>query len=69
MSRFLRRLQKLERRFLEITGLVPHSREWFAHWEGKIDRVIAGEQVDLHGMPLAIVESIIEAGEEGLKTW
>ena len=47
-------------------GLVPHSQEWFAHWERKIDQVIVGEEnVDLRGMPLEVVDSIIEAGMRG----
>jgi len=63
--RFLSRLQKLENHFLEISGLVPHSQEWFAHWGRKIDQLLAGENPDLRGMPLAVVDAIIEAGEKG----
>ena len=65
MSRFRRRIQKLERRFLEISGFVPHSREWLAYWEGKIDELIAAEEPDLRGIPLEVVDSIIEIVERG----
>jgi len=58
-----RRLQKLELQFFDGTGLAAHSREWVAHWEAKIDQLIAGEKPDLHGMPLVIVDSIIDAGD------
>jgi hypothetical protein len=49
--------------FTDANGLVPRSKEWFEHLERKIDQVIAGEEnVDLRGMPLAVVDSIIGAG-------
>ena len=66
MTSYLRRIRKLESRFTDATGLVPHSKEWFEHWERKIDQVIAGEKnVDLHGMTLAVIDSIIHGGTRG----
>jgi hypothetical protein len=41
------------------------SAAWFDHWESKIDRLLAGEDPDLRGMPFDVVDSIIEAGERG----
>jgi hypothetical protein len=61
--RFHRRIQKLEEHFFDANRLVAYSREWFAHWEGKIDRLLAGENPDLGGLPLTVVDSIIEAAE------
>jgi hypothetical protein len=63
--RLRRRIQKLEQRFFDNTGLVTHSREWFSHWEGKIDQLLSGANPDIRGIPLAVVDSIIEAGDEG----
>ena len=66
MTNLRRRLRKLESRLTDANGLVPHSKEWFAHWERKIEQVILGEDPgDLRGMPLAVVDSIIEAGKRG----
>ena len=66
MANYRRRIQKLESRFTDATGLVPHSKEWFEHWNRKIDQVIAGEKnVDLSGMTLAVIDSIIHGGTSG----
>lgn len=63
MANYRLRIRKLESRFPDATGLVPHSKEWFEHWYRKIDQVIAGEKnVDLSGMTLAVVDSFIGAG-------
>jgi hypothetical protein len=46
----------------DTSGLVPHSKAWFANWEQKIDLVIAGDDPgDLHGIPIEVVDAIIEA--------
>ena len=42
-ANLLARIRKLETRFNDNTGLVPHSEEWFAYWENIIARYIAGE--------------------------
>jgi len=58
-----RRIRKLESRLTDPNGLVPHSREGFAHWERKIDQVITGaDPGDLRGIPLAVADAIIQAG-------
>jgi hypothetical protein len=60
VANFLRRIRKLESRLTDANGLVPRSNEWFDHWYRKIGRVIAGEEnVDLGGMTLGVVDSII----------
>jgi hypothetical protein len=44
-------------------GRVPHSKEWFAHWERKIDQVITVDDPgDLRGISLAVVDAIIQVG-------
>ena len=49
----------------DANGFVPHSKEWFNHWELRIDRVIAGEDSgELRGMPLEVVDFIIEAATQ-----
>ena len=34
------RLKKLESRWFDATGLVPHSESWFAFWEDQFDRLV-----------------------------
>ena len=66
MANYRLRIRKLESRFPDATGLVPHSKEWFEHWYRKIDQVIAGEEnVDLRGMTLAVIDAIIHGGTKG----
>jgi hypothetical protein len=66
LANYRRRIRKLESRFTDATGLVPNSKEWFEHWYRKIDQVIAGEKnVDLRGMTLAVIDSIIHGGARG----
>ena len=63
MTNLQRRLRKLESERTDTSGLVPDSKAWFAHWEQKIDQVIAGEdRGDLRGIPMAVVDEILKAG-------
>jgi hypothetical protein len=63
MTNLRRRLRKLESGLTDGNGLVPHFSAWFAHWERKIDQVITGDDPDdLRGIPLEVVDAIIEAG-------
>ena len=67
MANLLRRIRKLESRFRDATGLVPHSKEWFEHWYRKIDQMIAGdENVDLSGMTLEVIDSVIHGGTDDI---
>ncbi len=59
------RLRKLESRRFDASGLVPHSDAWFAFWEDKFDRSIAGEQVECAGFPLAVIDRLVEAADRG----
>ncbi len=66
MTKFRQRIRKLESQLTDANGLVPHSKEWFEHWYRKIDQLIAGdENVDLSGMTLAVIDSIIHGGTRG----
>jgi hypothetical protein len=47
LSRFERRLKKLEALTIDPSGLVPHSPAWFEHWYKQLDLYIAGE---FHGV-------------------
>jgi hypothetical protein len=58
-----RRLPKLEGRLTDTTGLVPHSDAWFAFWEDKLDRSMNGEDVDMKGFTLAVIDRIVERGD------
>ena len=65
MSNLLKRVRKLEARLTDFNGLVPHSKEWFEYWEGKLDQFLAGgDSVDLRGMTLEFVDALIAKGKE-----
>lgn len=44
MSNALRRLRKLENQFLDDSGFVPHSPEWYAYWLEKLQRRFNGDE-------------------------
>jgi len=62
VKNLIRRLRKLEGRLTDATGLLPHSDAWFAFWEDKLDRSMNGEDVDMTGFTLAVIDRIVEAG-------
>ena len=65
----LGRIRRLETRFNDNTGLVPHSEEWFAYWEDIVARYLAGEVPQHRGkIPLEVTDRLIERAdrEEGL---
>ena len=57
------RLKKLESRRFDTTGLVLRSDAWFAFWEDKFDRSIAGEDVECAGFPPEVIDRIVEAAD------
>jgi hypothetical protein len=59
----VRRLQKLEGRLTDGTGLVPHSEAWFAFWEDKLLCGMDGEDIDMKGFALAVIDRIVEEGD------
>ena len=60
----LARIRRLEARFNDFTGLVPHSEEWFTYWEDIIDRYLAGEEPEHSGnVPLEVVDRMIERAD------
>ena len=64
MRTIARRLQVLETRLTDSTGLAPHSEPWFAYWEEIIDRYIAGGQPEHRGrIPLEVVDRMIELAD------
>jgi len=58
MKTIARRLRKLEARFTDITGLVPHSEEWFSYWISKLEEVGSGGEADLRGITLEVIDAI-----------
>ena len=58
MRDLLRRVQRLEVRLTDATGLVPHSEAWFAYYEDQFARWEVGEEFPL--IPLAVIDRIIE---------
>lgn len=61
MRNFARRLQKLEARSTDATGLAPHSEAWFAYYEDQFGRLVDGENVPY--IPLAVIDRIVEEGD------
>lgn len=44
-----RRLRKLEAGNLDSHGLIPNTPDWLEFWDEKVDRLDAGEDVELTG--------------------
>ena len=66
-----RRIGKLESRNFDATGLKPHSEAWFAFWEGKLERLMAGENIGNVRIPLDVTDRMIaeaDAYEDSLQT-
>jgi hypothetical protein len=71
MKAISRRLQLLETRLTDATGLVRHSEPWFTYWADIVDRLVAGEEPAFRGrIPLEVVDWMVERAdrEEGLLT-
>jgi hypothetical protein len=55
------RVQRLESRLTDGTGLKPHSPEWLAHWEDALARIVGGEEPGEPGdIPLEVWDAIEE---------
>ena len=63
MRNLSRRIGKPESQRFDTTGLVPHSEAWFAYWEHKFDRCMAGEDVDMTGFSIAVTDRIVAAAD------
>lgn len=61
MFRLERRVQKLEAKLTDVTGLRAHSPEWHAHWEQKLARIVNG---DVPGEPGSIPLEVWDAIED-----
>jgi hypothetical protein len=61
----VRRLQKLEGRLTDATGLVPHSEAWFAYYKDQFARWEVGEE--FRCIPLAVIDRITEDADRGEK--
>jgi hypothetical protein len=60
MAGFERRLRKLEARLTDRSGLMPHTKAWWAYWMPKVDRLITGEEAgEPSGIPLEVCDAII----------
>jgi hypothetical protein len=54
-----RRIQRLEAQLTDATGLRPQSREWRAHWEEQLSKIVSGgEAGEPHTIPLEIWDAI-----------
>ena len=57
MSRLKRRLEKLEAQLTDVSCFAPHTREWLAYWERRVDRILMDEDSGL--IPLEVVDAIV----------
>jgi hypothetical protein len=62
MARFVRRLQNLEARWTDCSGVVPHTEAWWDYWLAVVGKLIAGEKLD-ELIPLEFVDALIVKGE------
>ena len=58
MLNLRRRLQKLEARLGDGTGLRPHSSEWLEHWTLRLNKILSGEET---GAPRCIPLEVWDA--------
>jgi hypothetical protein len=62
MSNILRRLRKLETRWTDSSGLVPHSEDWLDYWGHRIERLLGGDgQGETGRIPLEAVDALVAA--------
>jgi len=54
----VRRIESLEARLLDETGLAPHSDAWFRCWVERVDRLGKGD--DLSAIPDEVLTFVIE---------
>ena len=68
-AKILRRIEELETRWTDGSGLVPHSPEWLEFWQRELDKSAAGQKyVRLTAEAArAILQAIPDedAGDEG----
>ncbi|MCU1326690.1 MAG: hypothetical protein JWN34_2060 [Bryobacterales bacterium] len=58
-----RRVRRLEQVSTDHTGLRPHSEPWFAFWEDKLYRLMAGENIGNVMIPIAVTDRMIHGPE------
>ena len=58
MVRFERRLRNLEAQLTDLSGLIPHTKPWFDYWIARVDKLLAGEELD-EKIPLAFLDALI----------
>jgi hypothetical protein len=58
MARFERRLQNLEARWTDCSGLVPHTKAWWDYWLATMGRMLAGEKLD-ELIPLEFIDALM----------
>lgn len=57
------RVRKLEAKYLDATGLIPHSEAWFTFWEAKLDLLLAGEDIGNVRIPIEVTDRLIAAAD------
>ncbi len=60
MTNLERRLRKIEKLLTDVSYFAPHTREWLAYWELRVDRILTGEDSGL--IPLEVCDAIVAAG-------
>jgi len=63
----LRRIEELESRSMDASGLAPHSLAWLEFWQRELDKFATGQEYTR--LPLEAARAIIQAspdeGDEG----
>lgn len=63
MRNVARRRKKLEARRFDATGLVAHSKAWFAYYTDIFDRGMRGEKVEHSTFPIEVFDRFVEAAD------
>lgn len=62
MARFERRLQKLEAQLTDLSGLVPHTKQWFDYWMAWLDKLLAGEELE-EKIPMDVFDALVASAD------
>jgi hypothetical protein len=63
-ANILRRIEELETRWTDGSGLAPHSPQWLAFWQQELDKSVAGHEY--MRLPLEAARAIMQATPDEL---
>ena len=60
MSKFLRRINKLEARLTDPSGFAPNSLQWLSYWTDRVSAIFGEPDCGTPGcIPLQVVDALL----------